>query len=282
MEMDVQAQRNAMPLLSLGWLTVPEATPLQLVDAAAAAGFDGVGLRVAPRPHETDPAIVGDRTLARALRRSLKDNGIVAFQMGSLWLDGRVPVSDYAPALETGAMLGARMAIAIATADIDPGRLREDFARLCTLAAGYGIRVAVEFFAFSGIRTLEDADRLVTESGQSNAGILVDALHFHRSGGRASMLRALAQTAPHRIFFAQLCDAPALAPAYEALPREARCDRYDPGDGTLPLADFYGALPADLPIELEAPCLAHAALGAVERAGIAGVALRRFIAATRT
>lgn len=274
----MNANPASSPVLSLGWLTLPRATPLQLVDAAAAAGFNGVGLRVAPRPHETDPAIVGDPSLARALGRSLRDNQIAAFQMGSLWLDGRVPVSGYAPALETGARLGARMAIAIATADIEPGRLKEDFARLCELAAGYGIRMAVEFFAFSGIRTFEEADRLVVESGRSNAGILVDALHFHRSGGQVPALKAVADTAPHRLFFTQLCDAPAQAPEYDGLSREARRDRHDPGEGALPLARFYQTLPAGLPIEVEAPCLAYSSLSAIERANIAGTALRKFLA----
>ncbi|MCB2002822.1 MAG: xylose isomerase, partial [Rhodoferax sp.] len=67
-----------MTTLSLAHLTL-STTPAQTIDAAAAAGFTAVGLRIcARRPTETfaaDP-ILGHPAAARALRRQAADRGI--------------------------------------------------------------------------------------------------------------------------------------------------------------------------------------------------------------
>ena len=51
-----------------------------------------------------------------------------------------------------------------------------------------------------------------------------------------------------------------------ALLREARTGRLLPGTGVLPLAELVAALPADVPLAIEAPCRATADLPALERA----------------
>ena len=68
---------------------------------------------------------------------------------------------------------------------------------------------------------------------------------------------------------AQICDAGPDMPGpgdTPALIREARTGRLLPGEGVLPLAELVAALPATLPLAVEAPCGATAALPAVERA----------------
>lgn len=265
---------ESLPDLSLGWLSLPNATPLQHIAAAAAGGFSSIGIRVARRPTDNAPGIVDDPELVRDMQHSLADHGVSVLQMGSMWLDGSQPVSAYEPSLEVGASLGATMGVAIATPDLPPGRLVDDFSELCERANRYRIRIAIEFVIYSGIRTIEEANALIDRSGQSNAGILVDALHLYRSGGSA---RAMSAIAPERIYFFQLCDAPANAPAPSALQTEARGDRLDPGQGDLPLIDYMSALPRAVPIELEVPCLAYRNIDHAERARIAGAAARRFL-----
>jgi sugar phosphate isomerase/epimerase len=69
--------------------------------------------------------------------------------------------------------------------------------------------------------------------------------------------------------YAQVCDAGPDMPAptdTPALIREARTGRLLPGEGVLPVADIVKALPADLPLAIEAPCRATAGLPAIERA----------------
>lgn len=51
-----------------------------------------------------------------------------------------------------------------------------------------------------------------------------------------------------------------------ALIREARAGRLLPGEGVLPLRELVAALPAGVPLAIEAPCRAGADLPAVERA----------------
>jgi hypothetical protein len=53
-------------LLSLAHLTVLDAGPLELIDAAAAGGFDAIGLRIVPPlVGETIVPVVGDAALQR-------------------------------------------------------------------------------------------------------------------------------------------------------------------------------------------------------------------------
>jgi hypothetical protein len=50
-----------------------------------------------------------------------------------------------------------------------------------------------------------------------------------------------------------------------------------PGQGVLPLGAFLAALPPDLPISVEVPCEAYAALPIEERAWIAFKATQPFL-----
>jgi hypothetical protein len=59
--------------LSLAHLTVLDADPLQLIDAAVAGGFDAIGLRiVAPMPTDRITPVIGDEVLIRRIESRLK------------------------------------------------------------------------------------------------------------------------------------------------------------------------------------------------------------------
>jgi sugar phosphate isomerase/epimerase len=129
------------------------------------------------------------------------------------------------------------------------------------------------------VRTLAHAAHVVAQSKRSNASVLIDALHFSRSGGIPAHV---AQVDPSLLRYAQLCDAPADMPGptdTPALVREARTGRLLPGEGVLPLAELVAALPAEVPIAVEAPCRATAHLPAVERAKRAHRALSTLLVA---
>jgi sugar phosphate isomerase/epimerase len=87
--------------------------------------------------------------------------------------------------------------------------------------------------------------------------LLIDAMHFFRSGGTAAELAALD---PQLIGYAQLCDVPR-KPIVQDYMKEAMFGRMVPGSGELPLAEFVRALPRDVPIGLEIPMLAQAESG---------------------
>jgi len=147
---------------------------------------------------------------------------------------------------------------------------------LCDRAGKYGLHVCLEFAIYTGVRTLADAARLVKQSGRSNASVLVDALHFSRSGGAPSHIAGIDAS----LFrYAQICDASADIPSETSgLIREARTGRLLPGDGALPLRELVAALPAGVPLAIEAPCRATADLPAVERAKRAYQALSALLA----
>lgn len=256
--------------LSLGWLTLSGVTPLEQIAAAASADFSDVGLKFARRPGDTKPALSEKPWLFRDIAHSLSDNEIALLNMGGISLDGRPPLDWCKGALEAGSGLGARFVVAIVS---DPERRRvvDHFASLCEECGKLGMSVVIEFFAYSTVRTIEEAHRIVTASEQENAGILVDALHLYRSGGSAESLRRIPSK---QILLAHICDAPAQSPPQAGLSYEARHDRLDAGFGRLPLADFADSLPSQIPIEVVVPCRQYANMAHRERAALAGNAAR--------
>ena len=163
------------------------------------------------------------------------------------------------------------------SAEPDEARTVERFGDLCDRAAGYGLQVCLEFAVYTGVRTLAHAAQVVAKAARPNASVLVDALHFSRSGGIPAHI---GQVNPALLRYAQICDASADVPAptdTPALIREARTGRLLPGEGALPLAELVAALPAGVPLAIEAPCRATAELPAVERARRAYAALSTLV-----
>ena len=108
--------------------------------------------------------------------------------------------------------------------------------------------------------------------------MLIDALHFSRSGGLPAHV---AQVDPALLRYAQICDASPDMPGpgdTPALIREARTDRLLPGEGVLPLDELVAVLPATAALAIEAPCRATAELTALERARRAHHALTALLA----
>ena len=185
-------------------------------------------------------------------------------------------VESYEAALATAQRLQAPHVLVVGN-DPDESRMIDNFARFCQLAHPYGLKVMLEFIPYCHTRMVADAHRIVTIAAQPNAGVLIDALHLSRSGGHPNDLRTLD---PAWLSYCQICDARAARPAtVDALRHEARNDRFYPGasEGTLPLTALLDALPPGVPIGVEAPSLAYAALSPVERGRLCGAAARRFL-----
>ncbi|MNE26023.1 hypothetical protein D3C80_1193730 [compost metagenome] len=93
--------------------------------------------------------------------------------------------------------------------------------------------------------------RVVANADRANGCVLVDAFHFNRSG---SSLDDLAQLAPQRMRYAQLCDVAGPVPAdMDEILRQARNERRFPGDGDADLVGLLRALPPSVPLSLEIP-----------------------------
>lgn len=262
--------------LSLCWLTVRGAHPLDHVQAAVAGGFNAVGLRLVP-PTPDDPLVplVGQEPLVRELLASLQANGVRVLDVETVWIGPEIDIDSLRPALDLAQRLGCRNLLTMGN-DRDAGRLTANFAQLCEAAAGFGLDVGMEFCAYTAVPSLQAAQRLVRAAAQRNGKVLVDALHLARSGGTPQEVAALD---PAHLAYAQLADARGPRPVADAaLMAEARGGRQLPGEGELPLAALLGALPAGLPVGVEAPCAAHADLPVVERGRLAGMATQKFFA----
>src|SRR5437667_9045607 len=249
--------------ISLAHLTVLDTTPPELVAAAAAAGFRTIGIRLTATPSVGVPPydVLRDGPMLREPLQRLADTGVSVLDTEFLRFEPEHPVAVPEGFLEVSARLGARNVL-VMSAEPEEARTIERFGELCDRAAGYGLHVCLEFAIYTGVRTLAQAAHVVARSRRSNASVLVDALHFSRSGGAPAHM---AHVDPSLFRYAQICDAGLDMPGpgdTPALIREARTGRLLPGEGVLPLAALIAALPATVPLAIEAPCRATADLPA--------------------
>jgi sugar phosphate isomerase/epimerase len=260
--------------ISLAHLTVLDADPIALIDAAAAGGFDAVGLRIVPALAASEITdVVGDAGLQRRIRQRLSETGLKILDVEAIWLKPETRIEALKPALGTGAELGAKYVLTIALDD-DMARLSDNFGKLCAAAFACGLRTMLEFIPYSVLGTLQKAHAFLTETAPADAGLLVDALHLSRSGGHPSDIAAYD---PALFSYIHLCDAPQTKPPPEQNRDEARGNRLYPGDGELWLDAFIAAFPPDTPIAVEAPNAATGNLPIAERARLAGEATRRLL-----
>lgn len=236
--------------LGVAHLTALELAPARLVREARRAGFSAVGLRLHPvmPGAQAYPVAPGSQAL-RELRAVMAGEGVRVTDIEFVSLTAQAQVADYQPLLAAGAELGA-LSLTVSGDDDDVARLTGNFAALCELARGHGLRVDLEFMRWRPVATLQQACTVVTGAGQDNGGVLVDALHLFRSGGQVA---DLAGVDPRLLRAVQLCDAPLLAPVEELIIAEAREGRMLPGQGQLPLAALVAALPAQLCVSVEVP-----------------------------
>jgi len=264
--------------ISLAHLTVLDTTPPDLVTVAAAAGFRTIGIRLTATPSVGVPPydILREGPLLRETLRRLADTGVSVLDTEFLRFEPEHPVGIPEGFLEISARLGARHVL-VMSAEPDDARTIERYCELCDRAAAYGLHAGLEFAIYTGVRTLAHAADVVARSKRPNAAIVIDALHFSRSGG---MPAHVAEVDPSLLRYAQICDASPDRPGPDdtaALIREARTGRRLPGEGVLPLADLVAALPATAALAVEAPNRATAHLPAVERARRAYQALSALV-----
>ena len=262
-------------LLALSPPTLPDTPPIEYVEAAAAAGYDAVGLRLARSPLFPFYPVVGNPPLIRELKLILASSGLSVLDILTFYLQPETDLDAFAPALELGAELGARYAL-VAGDDAEWTRLRDRTARFCDLAAQFGLSAALEFAVLRPLATLSQTLRLLSEIGRKNGVVCLDPLNFVRSGGSAAFLRGLE---PRLFPYAQISDG-VLGPGEPDLSKLGRMtpnERRMPGDGIVPLRQILDALPPGLPLSVEIPMPASIRLPAREWARATAESTRRFL-----
>jgi sugar phosphate isomerase/epimerase len=195
------------------------------VRAAAAAGFEGIGLRAENYWDATEA-------------------GLSSAQMGRIADDAGTPVREVEYLTGWGTTIDRdaaqqrkeetvfEMAHIFGVEHLNAGLLEklphevivEAFADLCDRAGE--LTVALEFMPYSGVPTLSAAWRVVEDSGRSNGGLIVDVWHWARAGMSAADLVGVPAD---RIVSVQLCDV--RAQPMSPLRAESLGHRLPPGHG---------------------------------------------------
>jgi hypothetical protein len=228
--------------LSLAAGVLPEATPAQLVEAAAYGGFDMGGMW-AERETWT-PATT------RAVRRQCGEAGVKLLDLEVAWIMPGAPDPWLTELVDIAAELGAGNLLRVSS-DPDMTATVAKFQAMVDRAHGTGVRVNLEFGLFTEVKTIHAA-RAVLEQVEGDAkALLVDTLHWSRSGGTAEDLAAIPR---EWLSYCQPCDAPAEAPDladFNAIIDDAINRRVALGAGGLAVSAMLDALPADLPLAVE-------------------------------
>jgi sugar phosphate isomerase/epimerase len=235
---------------SLAYLTAYTCTPPEMIRVAALAGYGFVGMRLWPNAAGSPQQFLIDKP--EVLRETLaaqKDTGVGVFDIEIIRIGENFDPSIYRPLLDAGAALGAKAAL-VAGDDLDEARLVANYAKLCGFMQPYGITADLEFMPWTAVKTANDAVRVVQSAGSpSNAGILVDALHFGRSHTTLADIKAIPRELLH---YAQICDAQSGTDfTTEELIHTAREERLLPGEGNIDVRSLFEALPPDLPMSVE-------------------------------
>lgn len=237
-----------MAELSLDSLTLPKASPQDIIRSASTAGFDLVSLAVQP-PYVYPQPLVVQGVLDDCLAL-MSDTGVQVQSLEFFVLADESTTETYRSALELGSRLGGKNAVVLNLMNENADQAAEQLAYFSKVAADYGLGVNFEPVAGSQTPTLESARDLVKASG-ADVGLLFDALHLMRSGGGVEDIEKIE---PGLIRYIQLCDGPATLAGDQRV-SEAIEERLYPGDGEFPLEEILRACPRNVPIAIEAPSL---------------------------
>jgi len=232
----------ARRLISLAAGIMPEATPAQLIEAAAASEFDFGGMW-AERDTWT-PATT------RAIRQQAADAGVALLDLEVAWIMPGAPDPWLVELVEIAAELGARNLLCVSS-DPDMGATTAKFQAMVDKAKGTGVRINLEFGIFTEVKTIHMARAILQDVEGDAKALLVDTLHWARSGGTAEDLTAIPR---EWLSYCQPCDAPLEGPdltSFDAIIDDAINRRMPLGRGGLPLAAMVDALPETLPLAIE-------------------------------
>jgi sugar phosphate isomerase/epimerase len=257
----------ALPFSRLGIdaQTVLGMPPIEHASLAADLGCSHIstGLTALPWKLQRFPAwsLRDDPQLRRELIAVLRDRRITISQAEGFSVRPTTNVQDYLRDLDLFAELGAQRASGVCT-EPNVTRARDLLATLADEAAARGMGFSLEFAPPHAIGDLKTARAALEALGKPNVGVVIDAMHFFRSGGSIAELRAFPA---ELLAYVQLCDAPERAPHNDYL-REACFERRALGEGELPLTEFCAALPRNVQVGIEIPLLERAGAAAQHQA----------------
>lgn len=264
-----------LPSLGLDFLSMGNAHPRDHIEAAAANGFDSVGLRlIAPVGLTLAHDMVNDDKILKDTLAAQKNTGIKVLDVEAFTIAQDTEISELKPYFDVAAQLGTKIVQAVVE-DSDLNRAKDRFAEMCQLAAGYRMVIALEFMKWRTLKSLAETWAFIRDAGQPNGRICIDCLHLSRCGDGPLDAAALPLGS---VAYVQLCDAAAQLPPLEEYVAEARGGRLYPGEGDLWLKELLDVLPDDVPLSVEVPRKEDFGKSAGQCARQAAKAMGRFLA----
>lgn len=207
------------------------------VRAAAAAGFDGIGLRAENYWDAQDAGLDGT-----AMAEIAASAGVPVREVEYLTGWGS-PADRNAEqqrkertVFEMARTFGVRHMNAGLLEHLPVDQIAEALAGLCD-RAGADLTVALEFMPYSGVPDLATAWQVLRDAGRPNAALIVDVWHWARAGMTTA---DLAGVPADRVVAVQLCDV--IATPMDPLRAESLGHRLPPGHGHGDAAGLVRAL----------------------------------------
>lgn len=245
--------------LGIELLTVLGMGPVEHVALAADLGCTAVSMGLTQLPFNPHGypgwSLREDPALRAELKAALRDRGVTISIAEGMSVSAEADASARAADMDIFADLGA-LRVNSVDMGVERGRAFDQLAQLCDMARARGMDFSIEFCPAFTIGSLPAALEAVRHIGEDKASVLIDTMHFFRSGGA---VRQIADLDPALIGHVQLCDAPRKA-AGDYL-KEAMSGRMIPGTGELPLREFVDALPRGQRLGLEVPLMEVAKSG---------------------
>jgi len=238
--------------------------PLEYIDATLKAGYEAIGIRLYRAPGRTynfNP-IVGNPALMREVKSALAASGLEVFDIYSFYLRPEMEWDLILPALDFGGELGAKYVLVIGD-DPEWERMCDSFGRLCDRIAPMRQTAVVEA-TVAALSPMSVAVKFMADCKRDNVGICLDPRQTFRDEHTFDVLHGQdAALLP----YAQINDSSPFLSNAGLLP----------GEGVVPLAAYLDALPADIPLSVEAQIPAGGVYTGAEWAKISVERIRRFL-----
>jgi sugar phosphate isomerase/epimerase len=132
----------------------------------------------------------GDAAQIRQVKRVLAEHSFQMLEAQSFYMMPDTDVQQMVPHLQLSAELGHAYTL-VQGDDPDWNRMRDNFGQFCDECRRVGMRPSVEFMPARTLATLQHAVKLIEEVGDPDCTIMVDPLHWARSGGQPSDFEGL-------------------------------------------------------------------------------------------
>jgi sugar phosphate isomerase/epimerase len=237
---------------SIAHLTALECTPPQLIHIAARTGYDFVSLRPIKvgLPGEPDYDLVNNKQLLQETKAAFSDTGLRLLDIELARIHENMDPQKYLPAFEVAAELGGKHVLSSIWTD-DQSYAIEKFGEVCDMAKTFDLTVELEFVPVASVKDLAATMAILNAVNRTNAGLMIDLHHFHRSG---DALGDLLKVPDHFFRFLHLCDAPVEPPANEdEMKRILREERLYVGEGGIDIAGILDCIPQHTTFSIEMP-----------------------------